>query len=133
MSKMNVSLQQMRYKLEKNKKIAYNNSFLIKNVESGSDYESQQWDQMWYKAPIAQIYEQMREFEQAHECDDAHCDIYTGDDAFPDSYNHAAFLNYQRVDTQTLEWEHIKCNHQKTLSLWDQLNKRKPELMEMKP
>jgi hypothetical protein len=75
----------------------------------------------WYNAPIAVMYELCREFEIAHESDHDDKDIYTSDDAFPDSYNHKIFMHDQMVDDREMEWERTKMNRTSTRTMWQKI------------
>jgi hypothetical protein len=126
---MPTSLQQMRYKHEKNKQLSYNRSFLISPKENESDYMAQAWDKKWYHAPIAQVYENMREFELAHEMDAAPPTLYTDEYEYPDHYNHHLFLRQQQQKRETEELH----DKQRTKSpLWKKLDAVRGKLMEMK-
>lgn len=105
---------------------SYNISF---KPTLGSDEIRTEWDATWYNAPIDRVYELCRAFEMEHENDSDEKDVYTGDDAFPDSYNHQAFMRSRSVDEREMEWERTKMNHQSTLRLWEKIEKNRSKIL----
>ena len=97
-------------KTKYNDKKSYNMSFLPR-IGSEEPIKDD-----WYET-----YELCRTFEAAHESDHDEKDVYTEDDAFPDSYNHGMFMHNQVTDERELEWERTKMNRTSTRTMWQKI------------
>lgn len=76
----------------------YNNSFYGKIGETEPKVEES----------FFETYEICAAFEAAHEKDTENGDIYTGDSAFPDNFNHQEFLFHQQVDERKIQYDGIR-------------------------